>query len=380
MSRRTAGSNTPADNWRSECLFDQGDDFFDALLLALENAHTSIDLEVYIFELDLLGLRILDALINAHQRGVKVRLLIDGIGSYNSSQAIFAKLSRHSIEVRVYHPLPWQVNHYSRSIRQGRMIDKALHFLKHMNRRDHRKLCIIDNRQLWTGSLNISRVHLSRKSGGHGWRDYGVCLEGEQVDELSDSFDAIWYARPANQKSRLRLYWDNLNGWTRRRKNRKLVNSIAQASTRVWITSAYFAPSRSVLRALKRARAHDVDIRIIVPAQSDIPIFPFLTATYYKDLIKIGVSIFEYQPAVLHAKVLLIDDQVIIGSTNFNHRSFLHDLELDIILSQPTSKQRMEQWYLDDLSNSEQINSTLTRWAPINWVLGWFSKTLRYWM
>ncbi|MYM62299.1 phosphatidylserine/phosphatidylglycerophosphate/cardiolipin synthase family protein [Pseudomaricurvus sp. HS19] len=365
----------------TEQLFDGGDSYFRQLLQELATARHSIDIEVYIFQLDTLGEKILQALVDAARRGVRVRLLMDGIGSSLHANSISQRLEDAGGDVRIYHPLPWQLSHYRRSLRRGGVLDKALYFLRKINRRDHRKLIVIDGTALWTGSLNIAAVHLSDEQGGANWHDYGVRLTGPLVAELQTDFSALWERRKFSAvKHPLRRYWHNLTRWARRRKNLQLVNRIRRARSRVWVMSAYFAPSAKVVRALKRSASRGVDVRILVPARSDIHLFPLLTATYYKDLLSAGVRVFEYLPEVLHAKLLIIDDQHILGSTNFNHRSYLHDLELDLFLHQADSKAQLQAWFARDLEYSREVTTAASHSRSLNLLPGLIARSLRYWM
>ncbi len=376
-----AAPSNARESWTEEHLFDQGDAFFDALIQDIDQAHTSIDLEVYIFDDDSVGRRVVNALIQARSRGVAIRVLIDGIGSYASSVKHSQTLRQHGVPVRVYHPLPWQWQLYSHSLKQGYTLEKALYFLSRINRRDHRKLFLIDRQRLWTGSFNLSRVHLPITQGGEGWRDFGVCISGPRLQQVADDFDHFWQQHQhLKPRKRLPYYWSTFSSGARHHKNRLLIKMIDDAQRRVWIMSAYFAPNHKVVNALKRAAHRHVDVRIILPSRSDVRLFPRITATYYTDLLKAGINIYEYQSSVLHAKVFFADDSVILGSTNFNHRSFLHDLELDIGLSKANSKQLMETWFLQDQDQSRRVTFQHRHISGWGNMLGWFSRLLRYWL
>ncbi len=318
-------------SWDSEHIYSPAKQYFESLLNDIDSAESSIELVVYIFSLDAIGLRVMDALVKASQRQVKIRLLVDGVGSADDAELIAEKLSKIGAEVRIYHPLPWYWGNYRWSLRPGGRIEKLYYFIASMNRRDHRKFCVIDKSIAWCGSFNISQDHLSETIP---WRDYGVRLTGDAVTSLIDIFDSVWFGRN-NQKLSTRisgLLRSNYSLRLRRLSNRLLVVKIRNAKQRVWICSAYFSPSGAVIRAIKAAKSRNVDVRLIVAGRSDVPLFPLLSSTYYADLLKIGVSIYRYQAGILHAKAMLVDQQCLIGSTNLNHRSFHHDLELDVIL------------------------------------------------
>ncbi|MGH1372925.1 MAG: phospholipase D-like domain-containing protein [Cellvibrionaceae bacterium] len=366
----------------SERIFDQGDEYFDALIEAIDRAQFSVKLEIYIFEDDDVGRAVCQTLIRAANRGVDVRVIMDALGSYRSLDWVSRTLEREGVGVRVFHPLPWQLWHYPRSIKQGHALNKALYFLRKINRRDHRKLFVVDERVLFTGSYNLSKVHLPSSKGGDGWRDLGVRLVGDRAPIIGSQFDAVWRRQtdPVERKRVSHHYLANITDWARRRKNQKFESLIDTASDKVSLVSAYFAPSSRVVRALKRAMKRGVRIRIMVPARSDIHLFPFLTATYYRDLIGAGIELYEFQPSVLHAKLLICDEICVLGSTNFNHRSFLHDLELDIFLTHSESLNRLERFFEENLTQSIKIDHRASNTASRNWLLGIFSRLLRYWM
>lgn len=366
--------------WQTEQLYFNSLNYFADILAQIDQAQHNIIIESYIFDCDDLGKKIINALALAHQRGVYVRVLMDGIGSSTDGYRAAAELEAHSIDVKIYRPLPWRIFDYNRGIHKGSIANKLLSSIRRINQRTHRKLIIIDNTWLWSGSLNISQRHLPLAAGGEGWKDYGVGVCGKHIQAITEQFDDFWLRRPIRTNPSLfRYYWNTYSSWSRIRKNRLLLEKIEQAQDRILITSAYFAPSTKIIRALKRARRRQVDIQILVTAKSDVHLFPLLTASYYADLLRAGIHIYEYQPCMLHAKALLIDDFCLIGSTNFNHRSFLHDRELDIVLTQPESLQQLQNQFMLDRADSVEVTLSpdrVWRWR----LLGWLPRLLRYWL
>ncbi len=364
-----------------ETVYDEGDRYFDALVEAIAVASSTINLEVYIFDDDCVGQRVCHALINAAKRGVDVRVIMDAVGSFGSASSISDQLVHAGVKAKVFHPLPWQLRLYPKSIKSGNYLNKSLYFLRKINRRDHRKLCVIDSQCMFTGSFNLSDSHLPESLDGGGWRDLGVKIIGARAQLAEKQFDAVWNRRePPIAGRHYAPIFSNLSSWTRHRKNLAFERLIIDAQHKIWITSAYFAPSARVIRALKRAVGQKVDVRIIVPARSDIHLFPFLTATYYKDLLQAGIKMYEYLPSVLHTKSLIADDCCVIGSTNFNHRSFLHDLELDIVLTDETTVTNVETIFKTDIENSRLLDELASNSSAKNWFLKLLSRTLRYWM
>jgi cardiolipin synthase len=148
-----------------------------------------------------------------------------------------------------------------------------------------------------------------------------------------------------------------LNNTARKRRavHRDLLRRLSRCRRRVWITSAYFVPPPLLLRALRHAARRNVDVRILVPGRSDIFFMPLAMAGFYKSLLKNGARIFEYGRSILHAKTMILDDSVIVGSTNLNHRSMIHDLEIDVSIQTTEARHRVEEDFLVDLANAAEI-------------------------
>jgi cardiolipin synthase len=367
-----------ARGWDTEQIFSSAQGYFDNLVADIEAAQSTIVLAVYIFSLDHLGNKIASALKSAADRGVKVRVVVDGVGSYQDGESLARLLSPYNAEVRIFHPLPWYLNNYKWSIRTGGFLEKFIHFVTLMNQRDHRKVCVVDDNVAWCGSFNISGDHLDSVIP---WRDYGVRLTGSPVCNLVDNFDSVWFRREAaGLSNRLRYFRSNSSIRLRRLSNRLLVYRIGQAKHRVWICSAYFSPSGAVIRAIKNAKHQGVDVKLIVADRSDVVLFPLLSSTYYADLLSLGMSIYCYQAGMLHAKCMLVDDQCIMGSSNLNHRSFYHDLEVDVVLSSQNSIARLRSLLEEDIANSHQLNRfDASLWSG-SVLFGWVLRVIRYWM
>jgi cardiolipin synthase len=312
--------------------------------------------------------------------------MVDGIGSWSLSRKFLESLVTYGVEVRVHTP--------------GRLW--AL-----INRRNHRKTLLVDHRRLWVGSMNITARHSERHSLAfyhqRAWKDVAIALEttpeSKECVELSAAFEQTWQnawrvistydtherklghpslipplrpmlsnltqlgstlgnslrrGRPHYHLSLLRL---NYQRQLRRRLNHDLMRRIMRAKTRVWITTPYFVPRRRLSRLLGQAAWRGVDVRIVLPYESDVPWLRWVTSAFAQRLLTFGVRIFEYRPAILHAKLLMIDDWATIGSTNLNHRSFMHDLECDAVLSLEATKKQLDALVLELQKNSIELKS-----------------------
>lgn len=372
-----------------EYLFTEGRHYFDSLIQAIENAKQSIQLEVYNFNYDELGESVGEALVRAAKKGVNVRLLIDGAGTPFWGGQFAASLEKAGVKSRIFHPFPWGFWQWGRSVVRLPLILKALYLLLKINSRNHRKMCLIDNAIAYIGSFNINQCHLEKEKGGKGWRDTAVCLTHLNLDELSMAFEAVWNHSPLQERLQRLFQPVDMNAvlrlnntlYRRRVLYKNLLRRIARAKQRIWITNAYFLPDNFILKKLKEAAETGIDVRILLPCVSDVLIMPLTTSTFYRRLLLSGVKIFEYLPSMLHAKTLIIDDWFLIGSTNLNSRSILHDLEIDVNVKHPTSKQILETRFFLDLEHSREIcRHDYWKKRPIyQRLIGKLLLYLRYW-
>jgi cardiolipin synthase len=359
------------------------EEYFGGLIGDIDDARYEIVLETYIFKLDKTGNQVLAALSKAIDRGIKLKLLIDGVGSQRDSSFIAERLKSTHSEVRVFHPLPWDFSVYRRALKAGRWYSKILYLIASINHRDHRKLCLIDNQIAWLGSYNITADHSGSVSDSAEdyWHDTGLRVTGLIVQELAANFNRMWQRKIGSIAERSRHYMAREEFTRRRQPKLQLLNLLDLAQQRILITNAYFNPSNQVLRMLKRKARQGVSVQVIVPQRSDIVFFPLLSRSFYSDLLQANIRVFEYGNRVLHSKTMLIDDQLLVGSTNLNYRSLFHDLELDMLLDDSALVKQMEQRFRHDVAASVEI--TLRNWQQHPWLLkllGWLSRFLRYWL
>ncbi len=365
-----------------ETLFFDGKDYFEALINAIDQARSSIFLESYIFNFDEIGKLVIRALLRAAARQVKVKVLIDGLGSCDSANKIIEVLSP-SCKVRIYHPLPWKLRHFLYAYPSV-----LLHSFFNINVRNHRKLVIIDQKLLFTGSFNITKEHVDDVN-CIGWRDTGICLDSFDLTKLNQACNSAW--KNINYTETIRSFFravkNNLcvrinNTWYRRRiLHRDLLNKIKQAKNRIWITNAYFVPDSALLKQLIGAAKRGVDVKILLPSRSDIAFMPWTSQTFYRKLLIVNTKIFEYLPAILHAKTLIIDDWMTIGSSNLNHRSLLHDLELDIVVQTDKAKEMLVMQFKKDIENAKVVQiEDLDKRTWYQKLIGEFLLHLRYLM
>lgn len=364
-------------DWTARRFYHEGDPFFRDTVQAVREARQSIRVETYIFHLDRLTRVLLDELGRARTRGCQVQLLIDGFGSLYWLESIADECRRREIELRVWEPLPRRLSSLRRLLVPLQF--RIARVLRKLNRRDHRKVTIIDDRAAFVGSFNLSSVHSEEIMGANAWRDSGAYVEGESVRDLVGAFDMAW-AR-ARRTSFRRFFTRRIRGWRydprrsrvrlnasprdRRFINRDLVRRLRRATGSVRLVSAYFMPTRSVLNALRGAARRGVRIEIITPGPSDVPLVKWAGAGVMKALLRSGAKLFEYQKTILHAKYYLIDGWATVGSTNLNHRSLFHDLEAEAVFEDADSLGKLQAQFAIDLANSREITLETLRRRPL---------------
>lgn len=358
------------EQWDAEKLFFSSGDFYTHLLREIPAAEQTIDVEAYIFELDGLGNRIIEELCRAAARGVAVRLLLDGVGCRQTAPALTARFRDTAVNVKIYHPVRWW---------------SVFAFTRNLNRRNHRKTWLIDSRTAYVGSMNITH---------NDWTDYGLRVEGKFTALLNQAFEKCWLGharwnqlmRPSALRRRvpyLKGKWIRLNDTLlKRRRNYQLLLQQSRGATRqIWLASAYFVPRLGLVRALCAAARRGVDVRIMVPKNSDVFFMPWIASTFYLGLLNAGVKIYEYLPNVYHAKAQVIDDWASLGSTNLNYRSLLHDLEADAVVTLPENRRSLETELRRGFENSKAV--TVESLTDIPWFQSVASKLFllfRHWM
>jgi len=367
-----------------ETVFVDGNIYFDALITDISNAKKSIELESYIFANDSVGQKISHALIEAAKRGVMVRILVDGAGSPYFATTLAHSLEKAGVQTRVFHPFPWQLWNWSRSVVKWPILLRWIYLFLKSNSRNHRKICIIDKEIAYIGSINITADHLHQNKEGLSWRDAAVRFKGISLKELSESFESAWFSKTIQERMRDTFhrvkknpYIRLNNSWHRRRVlYRNLLKRMRRADHRIWISNAYFVPDNFLLRRLKLAADYGLDVRVLLPKKSDVFMMPWASEAFYSSLLKSGVRIFEYLPNNLHAKVLFVDDWILVGSSNLNYRSILHDLEADAVITKESSKKILEEQFLKDLQNSQEI--TFDNWKKRPWYQRFSGRALLY--
>lgn len=371
----------PIERWTSERLYFEGDAFFADVFEAIDRAKSSIHLETYIYDPDTLGERFEKALIRAASRGVSVRLLVDGIGAARWIERRHPDLERSGVLLRVYHPVALSKVARDLIARWGGKRTTQPNLVSRLNRRDHRKICVVDETIAFVGSLNVSSVHCTSLVGDQAWRDTAMRVEGTGILDLVLAFDHAWLrSHTADGKRRWKdtilqlarrtramspIVRLNYTYKLRRKNSREFKLRLKRAKTKIWLTNAYLSPSAPLVRQITQAAERGVEVRLLVPRKSDVFFMPWVATSNYAPLLKSGVRIFEYLPRFLHAKSVMIDNWSTVGTSNLNRRSAYFDFEVDLVVTDPERLRELEEQFHRDLEVSEEVRVArggLTAW------------------
>ena len=337
--------------WAREKIFLEADHFYEHLVAEIRHARKTIDLETFTFLPDVLGEKILSKLIFACNRGVKVRLLLDGWGISEITEKMIERLELAGATIRFFNPLPWK----KRTLRNY----NPLSALSLINNRNHRKSCIIDGEVAYIGSINIEASHSRQYSCEDAWKYCGVRVEGQHIIYIQRAFERSFYQNksknilfcPKEYKSSL-VKW-NCSDELRAFKRNEVLERIRSAKNRIWLTSPYLVPANEMIEELSLAAKKGVDVRILTPKKNDMKLFPYFNAISANELREKGISVFLYNSKFIHAKIKIIDDWYTVGSTNLNQRSSFHDLELDVVVTHRSNQKSLLKQFKADLEESE---------------------------
>jgi cardiolipin synthase len=330
-------------------LLHNGDQIFPAMLTAIHDAKASINFEAFLFYSDGVGRQFRDALCERARAGVRVRVLLDGIGSGSEfSDADETVFRQAGCTFAYYHP--------TRSWR----VDK-------MNRRTHRRVLVVDGKVGFTGGVGFADKWSGNADSPEHWRDLQARLEGPIVAKLQGAFQQHWVRAtgetisgasefpplPAAGKLRTQLIASHSFSVS----PISLVQAVAFASAEktIFITNAYCAPSKNQVKLLTTAAARGVDVRMLVPGQhNDQPMTKSAGRGAYGELLEGGVKIFEYEATMIHTKTMVVDGLFsVFGSSNFDSRSAQINEELDITVYDEGFGAEMDSVFEEDLRHSK---------------------------
>lgn len=332
-------------------LLRNGEENYPAWMEAIREARSFVHFETYFFRSDRIGAEFANLLEQRAREGVKVRLIYDWFGGLGAAWMLFwRRLRKAGVEVRCFHPP---------------RLDDPIESLN----RDHRKIIVVDGARAFVSGLCVGQHWVGDKARETApWRDTGVQIEGPAVVEVDRSFRRMWNSldrrrqigdpeQPAEPQAAggvpLRIVPGEPGTGGLYRLD-MLVAALARRS--IWLTDAYFVATPIYVQSLRAAALDGLDVRLLLPRTSDVPVVRALSRVGYRTLLEAGVRIFEWNGSMLHSKTAVVDDRWSrVGSTNLNLTSWLGNYEMDVVVEDRNFAHHMKEMYLDDLENSTEI-------------------------
>ena len=347
INRAAGGRPVPGNDVH---LLIDGPNTYRAMLDVIAQARQWVHFENYIIRSDSAGWRFAELLAARSREGVRVRVLYDWFGSFATSRGFWRYLREAGVEVRAFHPpqLVDVINNVSRN---------------------HRKLVVADGSRAVLGGLCIGCEWTGEgQTGGQPWRDTAVDISGPAAAVLDQSFASAWQltGSPVPREHIAGVVESKgsadvrvISGEPGRERAYRVIELLAAGSVeRLWITDAYLLAPPRLFQALRDCARDGVDVRLLVPGSSDLPLIRNISRIGYRDLLRSGVRIYEWDGPMLHAKTIGCDDRwVRIGSSNLNPSSLLGNYELDVLIEDPPLAEMMEAQFRRDIARSREVAS-----------------------
>lgn len=333
-------------------IYTSGYDFFPSLLMEIGKAEHHIHIDTFIISDDPLGRIIADALIDKVKQGVEVRLIYDDVGSWRTPNSFFTRMRNEGIEVYAFMPVRFPA------------------FTSRVNYRNHRKICVIDGEVGFIGGMNIARRYV-QGTPKQSWRDTHVKLTGAAVYGLQRAFLVDWYFVSKVLITERSYYPEIIIG-----QNNSLVQVVTSSPTSLWpeieqgyvriLTNAkhyvymetpYFLPTDPILFAMRVAALSGVDVRLMIPYETDTKVVEWASRSYVIEASRAGVKILLYRKGFNHSKLLVSDDAMAtIGSTNVDFRSFENDFEANAFFYDKKIALQVKEVFLADQKDSIDLD------------------------
>ena len=349
----------------------RGNEKFEDLLFDIRHAQKFIHIQYFIFRDDVLGRRIRDALVEAAERGVEVRLLFDDMGCFTVRRGFFKEMKARGVEVRAF----MRIFQFRPSWR--------------LNFRNHRKIVVIDGQVGYIGGMNVADRYVDGDK-DLSWRDTHMRVAGPAVHGLQMSFSIDWCYETKNVLSDEK-YFPHLSptgetgvqvilsGPTGPWNTVAMMceKIVSMAHDYVYIQTPYFLPTDSLVYALQVAALSGVDVRVMIPNHTDWVVMRWGSFSYISQMLSAGVKIYLYQPGMLHAKTIVVDDELVsIGSANFDFRSFEHNFETNALVYSTEQALRVKEDFMVDVQHCVLIDD-LDQWRQRPFVQKIYESVVR---
>ena len=343
-------------------VFTTGEAKFEALLRDIEAATEYVHVQYFILEGDEVGSRLIELLMRKAQEGVKVRVLYDYVGSFYTRPRMLKRMRAAGIDVHPFLELT------------------LMQFAFRINWRNHRKIVVIDGKIGYVGGMNIAKRYVTGDKKWTAWRDTHLRISGEAVAALQYSFAIDWnyttrellksptmrYDTPPNKQDHVVQMM--ASGPSNRWHNISFIffKAITLAKRSIYIQTPYFLPSDALLKALQSAALAGVDVKLMIPRKPDSTMLRLATGSYIKECMLAGIKVYFYEPTVMHAKVVIVDDEfVTTGSTNFDFRSFEHNFEFNALVYSKDFNRQMKAVFEDDMQQCTRLSMGKWKQRPL---------------
>lgn len=329
-----------------------GESTYGSIFEGIDTARDYILVQTYILRDDRVGQELQRRLIERAQEGLAIHLLYDEIGSYQLPEAYVRRLTEAGVNVHRFHSTRGSGNHFQ------------------LNFRNHRKIIVVDGERGWMGGFNIGIEYMGEDERIGDWRDTHIRMDGPAVLNLQLSFVEDWHWatdeilqlpwKPVSPADGLAPVLILPSGPSDPFETASLMvqQLLHTASERIWISSPYFVPDEGVQGMLKLAALSGVDVRILIPEDTDNPLMKFAAYAFMRPLLDAGVKIHRYQEGFLHSKALLLDDHTgVVTTVNLDNRSFRLNFEITAVVSDPAFADEVEQMFLNDIRRSRLMQA-----------------------
>lgn len=342
-------------------IFTSGKSKFDSLMADIKAAKQFVHIQYYIVEDDNLGRELGELLIEKVRQGVKVKLIYDHVGSYTIKKSIFKRLRKAGVEASPFFEITFTK------------------IANRLNWRNHRKLVIIDGQVGYIGGMNVADRYVTGDKKSGPWRDTHLRIAGPAVAAMHNAFATDWYYM---RRTLLTLPQESLpqpsatgdavqivaSGPTDKWNAISFVvlRAITMAKKNLYIQTPYFLPNDPLLRALQVAALSGVDVRLMIPRRTDSTLLRLASSSYLKECLLAGIKVYFYDAAMLHSKVIIVDDDfVTTGSSNFDFRSFEHNFECNALVYSTSFNRRMKDIFIVDQRHSTRLILSHWRRRPL---------------
>ncbi|MDI5899214.1 phospholipase D-like domain-containing protein [Flavobacterium yafengii] len=324
-----------------------GEDYFSRLEAIIRNSQFEIHMQMYLFENDTTGNRIIKALKEAASRKVQVYVLLDGLGSLSFPSETLKEMRQSGINIRFFAPLFSTYTFY-------------------LGRRLHRKVIVADAKIVLIGGINIADKYCGSSSEAP-WLDYAVQLKGEIAEPLQKLCTDIYFKKRRFQNKKIKSFFriqENAmvrilqNDWLKGKNEicDGYIKSIRNAKTEIIIVGSYFLPGIRIIRALKKASKNQVKIKLILSGKSDLPLTRRATCFLYGKLLKYNIELYEWNQSILHGKVAVIDGNwTTIGSFNLNNLSSYGSLEMNVEINSALFSKMFQEHLIKIIAQCQNI-------------------------